>query len=119
MSRKSNIFAVSLNETEIMETTEQKTNQTPAVPPKTWLVESILATLFCCLPFGIVGIVYATKVETLFYAGQTEAAEKASRDAGKWTKISFWVGLGCALLYIIFGIFVSVGTREWFSILNA
>ena len=29
------------------------------VQPKTWLVESILVTLFCCLPFGIVGIVNA------------------------------------------------------------
>ena len=33
-------------------------------PPKTWLVESILVTLFCCLPFGIAGIVNASKVES-------------------------------------------------------
>lgn len=25
----------------------------PAVPPKTWLVESILVTILCCLPFGV------------------------------------------------------------------
>lgn len=34
---------------------EQGSNQ--VTMPKTWLVESILVTLFCCLPFGIVGIV--------------------------------------------------------------
>src|SRR5574344_900091 len=28
-------------------------------PPKTWLVESILVTILCCLPFGIVGIINA------------------------------------------------------------
>ncbi len=28
-------------------------------PPKNHLVEAILVTLFCCLPFGIVGIVNA------------------------------------------------------------
>jgi len=29
------------------------------VMPKSWFVESILVTLFCCLPFGVVGVVYA------------------------------------------------------------
>lgn len=82
-------------------TTAAPKNVLPNVPPKTWLVESILVTIFCCLPFGIVGIVNATKVESLFYAGQLEASQRASRDAGKWTKIGFWVGLGCGLLYII------------------
>jgi len=33
-------------------------------PPKSWLVESILVTLFCCLPFGIAGIVNASRVES-------------------------------------------------------
>ncbi|WP_419184195.1 DUF2752 domain-containing protein [Xiashengella succiniciproducens] len=39
-------------------------------PPKTWLGESILVTIFCCLPFGIAGIVNASKVESRFYAGE-------------------------------------------------
>ena len=34
-------------------------------PPKNWLVESILVTLFCCLPLGIAGIINASKVEGL------------------------------------------------------
>lgn len=81
----------------------------PAVPPKSWLVESILATLFCCLPFGIVGIVYACKVSSEFSAGHYEASLKASKDAGKWTKISFFTGLSyiaiILLLYCIAIIF--------------
>lgn len=70
-------------------------------PPKTWLVESILVTLLCCLPFGIVGIVNAAKVESRFNAGDVDGAERASQEAGKWTKIGFFVGLGVAALYII------------------
>ena len=70
-------------------------------PPKTWLVESILVTLFCCLPFGIAGIVNATKVESLYYAGNIEAAERASRDAAKWTKIGFIVGIVVVVLYFL------------------
>ena len=70
-------------------------------PPKTWLVESILATLFCCLPLGIVGIVNASKVESRFYAGDIDGANKASADAGKWTKLSLGIGLVVIVIYMI------------------
>lgn len=71
-------------------------------PPKTWLVESILATLFCCLPFGIVGIVNASKVESRFYAGDIDGAYKASEEAGKWSKLSIGVGIAIGVLYMLF-----------------
>ncbi|NVO18579.1 MAG: CD225/dispanin family protein [Bacteroidetes bacterium] len=71
-------------------------------PPKTWLVESILVTLFCCLPFGIAGIIYAAKVESRHYAGDYQGALQASSEAGKWTKIGFWIGIGILILYIIY-----------------
>lgn len=73
-------------------------------PPKTWLVESILVTLFCCLPFGIAGIVNASKVESRFYAGDIEGANRSSADAKKWTTISFWIGLAVGLIYLIVAI---------------
>ena len=70
-------------------------------PPKTWLVESIRATLFCCLRLGIVGIVNATKVENRFYAGDIDGANRASADAAKWTKISFGIGIAVGVIYFI------------------
>lgn len=70
-------------------------------PPKTWLVESILVTFFCCLPFGIAGIVNASKVESLFYAGNIQGAKRASEEAKKWTLISFWLGFGSILIYFL------------------
>lgn len=69
--------------------------------PKNWLVESILVTLFCCLPFGIVGIIKASNVNTLYAAGNYDLAEQASQDAGKWTKIGFFVGLAVDAIYMI------------------
>ncbi len=74
-------------------------------PPKTWLVESILATLLCCLPFGIIGIIYASKVETRFYAGDLVGAVKASSAAETWTLVSFFFGLFGFLIFIGLAIF--------------
>jgi Interferon-induced transmembrane protein len=70
--------------------------------PKNWLVESILVTIFCCLPFGIAGIVNAANVNSRFDAGDLAGAQKASKEAGKWTKVAFFVGLGLNVLVILF-----------------
>lgn len=85
-------------------------------PPKTWLVESILVTFFCCIPFGIVGIVNASKVETLYNSGNIEGAERASKEAGKWTKIGFFstlVFIGLYVLVILGAIIFGVSTSDF------
>lgn len=93
-----------------MEIYEQNNNRYYNAPPrpKTWLASSILTTIFCCLPFGIVGIVYAAQVSANYEAGRYEEAERASRIARNWTIASFLFGGGfyliCLLLYYIFGI---------------
>ncbi|MFI3330242.1 MAG: CD225/dispanin family protein [Rikenellaceae bacterium] len=79
----------------------QQFQQNAPIRPKTWLVESILVTLFCCLPFGIVGIINAAKVDELFDRGDYELAQIKSNEAGKWTKIGFFIGLGVVVLYFI------------------
>ncbi len=71
-----------------------------------WLVEAILVTLLCCLPFGVVGIIFAAQVNTKQQAGDSVGAENARRDAAKWTKIGFWVGLGWVILICIFYFFI-------------
>ncbi len=78
----------------------------PETAPKNWLVESILVTILCCLPLGIVGIIHATKVETLWNTGQRAEAIKASQEAAKWVKIGFIVGIvviGIYMLMMLFG----------------
>ena len=86
---------------------------TPGLPPKNWLVESILVTILCCLPLGIVGIINATKVESLWNSGQRDAALKASQEAGKWVKIAFFSGIvviGLYLLLMVFGVIAGIGS---------
>ena len=78
--------------------TQQPSQFTP--PPKNWLVEAILVTLFCCLPFGVVGIVFAAQVNSKFASGDINGAMLASKDAGKWTKIGFFAGLAGVVIYL-------------------
>jgi hypothetical protein len=73
--------------------------------PKTWLVESILATLFCCLPFGIIGLVYAIRVESSYSGGDYPTAERSSREAGRWTKVSIILG---ASIYVLISIIIAI-----------
>ena len=78
--------------------------QTPQIAPQTWLAESIIVTLLCCLPFGIVGIIKAASVDSLYRSGDYEGAQRASQAAGKWTKIGFFCGLAVVIFYLIIGL---------------
>jgi len=73
--------------------------------PKNWLVESILSTILCCPPFGIAGIIFATRVDSAYKKGDLEAAEKASKQAKKWTLVAVVIGLVLTIIYLVmFGI---------------
>jgi len=92
--------------------TQQQQPIVPGTRPKNWLVESILVTIFCCLPFGVVGIVFASQVNSKYDTGDYEGASKASKEAAKWTKIGFFIGLAVIVCYALF-ILVLGGTAFW------
>ncbi len=80
------------------------TVQTPSLP--NYLVQSILVTLCCCMPFGIVAIVYAAQVSTKLAAGDMAGAQQASKNAKMWC----WLGLaGGLVIGIIWMASVGVG----------
>lgn len=70
--------------------------------PKNYLIESILVTIFCCLPLGIVGIVYATQVNSKFDVGDFDGAMKASQDAKTWMKWGLISGAIVVVVYLVF-----------------
>lgn len=75
-----------------------------AQPPPSYLIWAILSTLFCCLPFGIVSIVYASSVERKFYSGDIAGAQRASDAARKWLWINVAVSVAAWIFYLaIFG----------------
>jgi len=81
-------------------------------PPKTWLLESILATIFCCIPLGIVGIIYAARVESNWYAGRKELAINSSKNAKTWTLITFFTGLTIIILYLLFAVVIGISAAS-------
>lgn len=68
--------------------------------PPTYLVWSVVMTVLCCLPAGIVAIVFSSMVSTKFYAGDIEGAKRASRRAEIWIIVSFVLGVLWGTLYI-------------------
>ena len=77
---------------------------TPQQPPtvSNYLVQSILVTLFCCLPFGIVAIVFAAQVNGKLQAGDYAGAAQSSKSAKLWCWVSFGIGLVFIIAYTAF-----------------
>ncbi len=69
--------------------------------PKNYLIESILVTIIC-LPFGIVGIVFASKVNSRYAAGDFEGALQASESAKSWMKWGYTLAIMAITLYLTF-----------------
>ena len=64
-------------------------------PPKVqnFLIHSIIATLCCCLPTGIVALIYSAQVNSKLAVGDVAGAQAASASAKTWVIVSFVAGL--------------------------
>jgi hypothetical protein len=74
--------------------------------PNNYLVWSILVTLFCCLPLGIVAIVKSSQVNGLWAQGQYAEAQAAADSAKKFVTWSAIIGV---VVFVIYGILMAVG----------
>ena len=73
------------------------------------LAPAILVTLLCCLPFGIVAIVFAAQVNGKLQAGDYEGALRASNNAKTWC----WVSFGAGLVIVLFGIISAIAVPQF------
>ena len=72
--------------------------------PSSYLALAIISTILCCLPLGIVSIIYATKVNSAYEDGNYEQALSASKNAKTWGLVSVGIAiLGWILYLLIFG----------------
>ena len=86
----------------------------PQYKPNSNLVWAILTTIFCCLPFGIVSIVYASKVDSLWRIGDYAGAQDASKKAGNWAMWAAIVGGIIIVAYIILVAVFGYGTYHYY-----
>ena len=86
----------------------QNNGQKPEINYVPYLVLSIISTVCCCLPFGIVGIVFSVKINSAMNVGNYEEAAQNAKMAKIWTIVSFVVGLVVGILYFMFGIIVGI-----------
>ena len=68
------------------------------------MVKGSLTTLFCFLPFGIVAIVKASKVDSLLAAGRRDEAIQASKEADNWGNWSILASLILRVVYALFAV---------------
>lgn len=78
------------------------------VKPDNYLVWAILSTVMCCLPLGIVAVVYANKVDPLWYAEKYDEAEEALKKAKMWTYISAGTGVIGVIITMFFMLLMAI-----------
>lgn len=83
-------------------TAEYVPNTHPEI--KTHLVGSILVTLFCCMPLGVIAIINASRVSGLIAANRLNEAYETSQKAATW----MWWGFGLGIVAQLIGIAIHI-----------
>lgn len=82
----------------------QQPYQQPGEQPVNWvpyLVLSIISTICCCLPFGIVGIVFSAKINTAVNTGNMEEARRYANTARIWIIVAVICGIVSNLIWFV------------------
>lgn len=79
-------------------------------PPANYLVWAILTTIFCCLPLGVVSIVFSTQVNSKWALGDVAGAQDASDKAKKF---AIWSAIAWAVLAVLWGILLAAGVANF------
>lgn len=88
-----------------MEMNNINNSQAPAKPAN-YLAFAIVSTILFFVPTGIVAIVKASQVDSLWAEGKYEEAWAMSAQARKFSRISLFVFLGIIALYVTIDFFV-------------
>ncbi|HSS22721.1 MAG TPA: CD225/dispanin family protein [Pyrinomonadaceae bacterium] len=78
----------------------------PSQSVPNYLIPAILSTLFCCLPLGVVSIIFATQVNSKLAAGDTAGAMESSKKAKMFMFIAIGLGALSWIVGVVLWIFV-------------
>jgi len=71
-----------------------------------YLIPAILSTIFCCVPLGVVSIIFASQVNSKVAAGDIAGAAEASRKPKMFMFIAVGLGVLTWVCVIVMWIFV-------------
>ncbi len=66
-----------------------------------YLPQAILVTICCCLPAGIVSIVFAAQVNGKIARGDLIGARSSSNNAKTWAWVAFGLGIASGIIFAI------------------
>jgi hypothetical protein len=73
----------------------------PGTPIPNYLWQSIVSTICCCPPLGIVAIIFAAQVNSKLAIGDVAGAQEASRKARMFCWLAFGLGLLIDILILL------------------
>lgn len=88
------------------------TSTAPVGKIDNYLWQSIVATVVCCMPFGVVAIVHAAKVDGLVARGAYAEAQAAAKSAKMWVGISVGSFLILFIPYILIVVFGALAQTQ-------
>ena len=72
------------------------------------IIAAVVSFLFCCLPHGLVSVIFATQVNKKAQAGDIAGATQAAKNAKLWAIISIAVSVVWLVISLVFGVLGSI-----------